>query len=460
MKRVAFLSFDWDYEIVSEYYLGLQDCLGDRKDLQVVIFSSFGHYYASHRPDASTFEIFSLCNLEDYDGFLIQGNRTWPPELRQQIVDEAVKLGKPVVSINYELDGAHSVGTNNYLEEYGLVYRVLRDRNCKRPAFVNGLKTSAEALARTQGYRDACARLGIEDARFYQANWQLEAGVITAKKMLRRPNDLPDVVFCCNDDLAVGVMETFQEAGIRVPDDVMITGFDNRDINQRVTPHLTTIDRDYRTIAATALNTIEQLMNGEELAQEVFSPAKHILAESCGYHYGSDSKRLNELYTANKSLKRFYEILGHFQFAVLGNESLFSILENCEEFARELDCPNVYLSLNDRYYPFDKHADATSYGTTSHLMARKIRDAASRCNGEHMYASYETNKILPSDASFDQPIYTVCPLRHHETCEGIVVTEGVPTVMRYGFLAFFLTMLAASIEDMRKSEILQASQTS
>ena len=455
MKKVAFLSFDWDYEIVSEYYLGLQESLKDRTDLQLFIFNAFGHYYASHRPNASTFEIFSLCNLEDYDGFLIQGNRTWPPELRQKIVDKATALGKPVVSINYNLDGAHSVGTNNYLEEYGLVYRVLLDRGCKRPAFVNGLKTSAEAQARAQGYYDACERLGIKNPRFYQANWQLEAGVITAKKLLRRRNDLPDAIFCCNDDLAVGVMETLQEAGVRIPEDVVVTGFDNREINQRVLPHLTTIDRDYRTIATTALDAIERLMGKEELAKEIFSPAKHVTAESCGYPSDPDSERLGELYVANKSLRRFYEVLGDFQFAVLGNESLFSIMENCELFARDLDCPNVYLSLNDNYYPFDKSKGASTYGSTSHLMACKVRSAASRCDGEHVYASYNTKEILPPGISSWQPIYTICPLRHHDTCVGTVVTEGVPTVMRYGFLAFFLTMLAASIEDMRKDKMLK-----
>lgn len=458
MKRVAFLSFDWDYEIISEYYLGLQNQLRNRNDLQVVIFSAFGHYYASHKPDASSFEVFSLCDLNDYDGLLIQGNRTWPPELRQQIVDKATAMGKPVVSINYELDGACCVGTNNYQEEFGLVYRILRERRCKKPAFVNGLKTSAEAQARAQGYRDACARLGIKDARSYQANWQMEAGVVTAKKLLRRRSDLPDAIFCCNDDLAVGISQTLQEAGIRVPQDVLITGFDNREISQRATPRITTIDRDYRTIAATALDTISKLMNGESLDRQVFSPAKYILSESCRYPNEPDSERLNALYTINNSLKRFYEVLGNFQFAVAGAESLFALLEICELFSRELDCSNVFLSLNGNYYPSEDTATSGTYGAVSHLVARRKRTAALRCNSEHVYASFDTMKLLPPDVPFNQPIYTVCPLRHNQTCMGTLVTEGVPSIMRYGFLAFFLTMIATAIESEHMKELLQATQ--
>ena len=105
MKRVAFLSFDWDFEIVSEYYLGLQDHLRDCDGVQVVIFSAFGQYYASHKPKESTFEIFTLVDIDAFDGFLVQGNRTWPPENRQAFVNEAISHGKPVVSINYDLEG-------------------------------------------------------------------------------------------------------------------------------------------------------------------------------------------------------------------------------------------------------------------------------------------------------------------------------------------------------------------
>ena len=457
MKRIAFLSFDWDYQIVSEYYLGLQDRLRDRTDLQVVIFSAFGHYYASHKPEASTFEVFRLCRIEEYDGLLIQGNRTWPPELRQQLVDRAVALGKPVVSINYDLKGAHCVGTNNYQEEYELVSRVLQDRGCTHPAFVNGLRTSAEAAARAQAYRDACADQGITDVRFFQANWQTEAGVVTAKKMLRRPGNLPDVIFCCNDDLAFGVQTTLQEAGVRVPEDVMITGFDNREISRQATPRITTIDRDYRTIAATALDAIERLMAGEELPQQVFSPAKHLMSASCGYPGESDERQMDALVEANRSFKRFYEVLGTYQYAVTGCDSLYTILENCELFTHELDCDNAFLSLNDSYLRFGEGEgkDVGVYGPTSHLMVRKDRSPSSTCDREHIYASYPSERLLPPEIPLSRPIYLVCPLRHNDMCVGMVVTEGVPSVIHYGFLAFFLTMLSASIEAARKSRLLR-----
>lgn len=455
MKRIAFLSFDWDYKIVSEYYLGLQEYLRDRTDVQVFIFNAFGHYYASHMPKPSTFEIFSLYDPADYDGLIIQGNRSWPPELRQQLVDKTVELNKPVVSINYELPGAHSVGTNNYQEEYDLVYRVLHERGCQHPAFVNGLKTSNEANARAQGYRDACAKFGINDARFFQANWQMSAGVITAKKMLRKRNDLPDVVFCCNDDLAVGILQTFQDAGIRVPEDVLITGFDNRVIGQNTSPRITTIDRDYRAIAVTALRTIIQLLDGASMPQQVFSPARHVLAESCGYTAQPEAERLDALMATASSMERFYEVLSEFQAAVMEAESWFSLLENCELLARDLDCSNTFLTLSDGYVSSRTPEAVSTYAATSYLVARNGRDYAMSCSSEHVYAAFETRRILPESIDLDGTLYMASPLHHGGTCMGMLVTEGVPAAVSLGFTSFFLTALAISLETLRRGELLK-----
>ena len=456
MKNIAFLSFDWDYKIVSEYYLGLQEFLGHRDDVRVTVFNAFGRYYASHVPVQSFLEIFSLYDPADYDGLLIQGNRTWPPEMRQQVVDKTVALHKPVVSINYDLAGAHSVGTNNYEEEYELVLRVLQDRGCVRPAFVNGLKTSVEAQARARGFRDACAKLDIEDTRFYQANWQISAGVVAAKKMLRKPHDLPDVVFCCNDDLAVGVKSTLEEAGVRVPEDVFIAGFDNREIGLATVPRITTVDRHYRGIAVTALKMLLQLMNGEAVPDHVYSPAKQVLSPSCGYPALSDSECAPVHGMSSQSNEDFNEKLEGFQSMVLASDSLYDILENCELFARELDCPNVLLSLNDAYVNSSTIDGVGEYGSMSRLMACKGRFRTLRCDKEHTYTTYETRRILPPNIPVNGPLVIVSPVRRNEACIGLFITEGAPSVARYGFVAFFLTILSSAIEAARRTSLLRA----
>lgn len=455
MKRVAFLSFDWDYGVVSRFYLGLQDYLRNRNDLRLVIYSAFGHHALHHDPDDGAFEIFTLCDIDNYDGFLIQGNRTWPPKLRQEFVGKARAQNKPVVSINYKLEDACYVGTNNYDAMYGLVIKVLKDHKCTKPIFINGLATSAEAQDRTRAYFDACAELGITDVRFRQANWQLEEGIEAAHELLKHKDDLPDVAFCCNDDIAVGLTETLQENGIDIPGDIMVTGFDNRALSRRTFPFITTVDRDFSGIAQTALQTLERAMAGEEVPVSTAHPVKYVFTESCRYPAQYDWDVMSEIYNLDNSLKGFYEILSEFQSSVLSAESFDTVVRDCERFAPAIECRHFFLSLNGKYLYSDDDQVATSYGPTSHLMACAGPLAPRTYGAGHIYASFATKDLLPPNVPMDGPIYIVLPLHHNAACIGMVVIEGVSHILRHGFLTFFLTFMANSIESIRKRQVLQ-----
>ena len=458
-KRIAFLSFDWDYEVVSEYYLGMQEYVLGRSDIQLVIFNAFGHYHVNFVEDNEAATLFSLCDMDKFDGFIVQGNRVWGPKARQDFVDRAQSLGKPVVSINYALNGAYVVGTDNYRAMYDLVDRLLSERNIDEPAFVNGLETSAEAQNRTRGYLDACAAHGISEPQFHQASWQIEDGEALARFLVADDKPLPQIFFCCNDDLAIGMQEVFIEHGVRVPEDVMITGFDNREVSRCVVPRISTVDRDHRSCGATAINAIHRLLCGENLTRDLYSPVRYYLRESTGHKQGEESVDTGSLFSVNNSLKRFYEVLTSFQSSVYGARSLTSIFHVCEYFASAARCPNIYMSISDRYLHFDATQDLSRFAPVSHLVACGSSDGLPPCNERHIYESYAAMEILPASIPMDAALYVVYPLRQGKDHVGIVVTEGVSPTMGHGFLPFCLTMLSAGMINMRNVELLRMANT-
>ena len=457
MKRIAFLSFDWNYEIMASYYEGMESFLARHSDVQLFIFNAFGQY-ASYEPEEGSFEVFSLCDLSNYDGLIVQGNRAWPPALRQELVDRVHALGKPVVSINYELKGAVTVGTDNYEAMYGLVERVLTDRQVARPAFVNGLSTSWEAQARYRGFSRACEHNGIKNARFYQANWEMEEGVRVAQELLSAPDELPDVIFCCNDDLAVGIQETLQAHGVKVPEDVMISGFDNREIGLRAHPRITTVDRDYRSIGETALSTLVALLDGGAVSPFVPSPVRYVLSASCGYPTPAESREkfAESLYAKNYALRQFFDVLTRFQPAVLNADSLLGVILECEHIFPEIRCPNVYLMINEDYLSTDAALSFLPYGDASLLMAHSGTNIKTGSDERHVYARFPSKDVLPVQIPMYSRLYMVFPIRHGTTCIGTLVTDGVSPAMGHGFLTIILTLLASAIEAARKREILQS----
>lgn len=273
--------------------------------------------------------------------------------------------------------------------------------------------------------------------------------------MLEHREDLPDAAFCCNDDLAVGMLETLQEHGVRVPEDIVISGFDNREISMRTNPRITTVDRDYFTIAQTAMRTLEQSLDGMNPPKRAYSPVRYVLGGSCGYQTNYEEKAMSDVYTLDNSLKHFYEILSLFQSTVMSADSLEVILRVSEKYAKELECNNVYLSVSDRYLRSDYDHGVDSYGPVMHLMAYTGKDYRGKCDEKHIYSSYLTRHLLPPEIALSKPLYVVLPLRHNEACIGVAVTEGVSSAMRHGFLAFFLTLLAGSMESVQKKEQLR-----
>lgn len=460
MKRVAFLSFDWDHEVMDAHYEGMREWLSCHEGVQLVIFDAFAQQ-TGYGPEEGSLDIFELCDLDAYDGFVVQGNRAWPPEMRQQLVWRMRKLGKPVVTINYALEGAVCVGTDNFEAEFGLVSKVLQERGCTRPAFVNGLISSWEAKDRTQGYWAACSELRVSSPRFYQASWERESGVETALKMLAAPDELPDVVFCCNDDLAAGVQETLQAHGARVPEDVLVTGFDHRDMGLKADPPITTVDRDYRAISQKALDVMAALMDGEDVDDFVPSDARYVLTPSAGYANGgeSDERAAQELHATDSVLRHFFEVLAKFQPAVLGCDSIQGIIRECERYFGELQCPNVYLTVNEDYLASGAVLTATPYGDFSLLVAHRGDGFEASCDERHVYARFASKEILPPQAVMNNPLYMVYPLRQGTACIGTLVTENASPILGHGFLTIVLTLLSSSIEGALRREVLQEVNT-
>lgn len=196
-------------------------------------------------------------------------------------------------------------------------------------------------------------------------------------------------------------------------------------------------------------------MDGEEPPQQTFSPVRHVLAESCRYTTGFQKEELRDIYDLENSLKHFYEILSMFQSSVFAANSLELVLRDCERFAPAAKCPNFYLSINDSYLQSDADQNASTYGPVSHLMACAGSSVPVSYDTGHVYASYPTADLLPPEVPMDSNVYTVLPLHRNEACIGMAIAEGVPKALKHGFLTLFLTLLANSIENTRKQQMLQ-----
>ena len=100
---------------------------------------------------------------------------------------------------------------------------------------------------------------------------------------LDQGDDLPEVFACANDQMAVGVIFALQERGQRVPDDILVTGFDDITLTRYFNPPLTTIRQAGGVLGAVAVDALVATLDGsEEVQRTIVLPTELVVRASCG----------------------------------------------------------------------------------------------------------------------------------------------------------------------------------
>lgn len=116
----------------------------------------------------------------------------------------------------------------------------LISRGHRRISTITGPLTMPAGVDRLQGYREAMAAAGLEEGAVEDGNFTADGGAAAMRRILERGEEF-DALFIASDLMARGALAVLARAGIRVPDDVAIIGFDDSPVATTVTPQLTTM---------------------------------------------------------------------------------------------------------------------------------------------------------------------------------------------------------------------------
>lgn len=194
----------------------------------------------------------------------------------------------PIVLLNCGLNGQafDSVSVDNSGGAHAIV-RHLLSHGHERVATITGPARNTDALDRVRGYRSALREAGIEPDPSWElsGNFTEDAGYDAARRMLELA-PRPTAVFASNDSMAIGAISAFREAGLRIPNDVAVTGFDDIPIAHYLTPPLSSVHVPISELGAKAITKLVfalQEKNRHVRSQDVV-PTTLVIRNTCGTH--------------------------------------------------------------------------------------------------------------------------------------------------------------------------------
>ncbi len=153
----------------------------------------------------------------------------------------------------------------------------------KRIAFLRGPQGNEDAYWRETGYRQAITEHGlvVDEELIAPGDYDRFTAQSSILELMEKGKQF-DAVFAADDDSAIGVLAALKEAGVDVPGQVSVVGFDDQRTAAFLTPPLTTVHAPTDKIGSTAVNQLLKLIRHEEVESKIFLPTQMIIRNSCG----------------------------------------------------------------------------------------------------------------------------------------------------------------------------------
>jgi LacI family transcriptional regulator, galactose operon repressor len=265
---------DIQHPFFHEVLVGIKTRLGAAGyDLLLFASEEPGNGYGTH-------SYLKRCNHHHVDGAVLMGLGTDDPE-----VDRLARSSLPCVSVDVEFQGMHSswVSSDNF-QGAELAVKHLKECGHTRIGHIAGLLETTPGRQRLAGFRRAIesAGLGYFDELVVYGDFYFESGVAAMEKLLAL-DEPPTAVFVASDMMAMGAMRAIQAAGLSVPNDVAVVGFDDIAIAAMATPSLTTVRQEKARLgelaADTLLRQMEEGANGQ-IDTSITLPVTLVVRES------------------------------------------------------------------------------------------------------------------------------------------------------------------------------------
>lgn len=374
-------------------------------------------------------EIFNLINYDILDGIIILGESLIEPFLIDKIADKAQEKNIPVVNIN---DSAHHLKYNISLSrELGMeliLNHLIKDHGITKINFIGGFEDNLQTIERLNAYKKVLSENGLpfeEDRVDYGHFWKNSYDC--TEKFINSGKDF-EAIACANDTMAFFVMDCLKEHGYKIPEDVVVTGFDGVKDCEVYKPSLTTIRPGYEASGKRAVEVLLDVWEGKDLPSDFSVEAELIKNRSCGCKGTKKNTRksfnfYHEMYFQGNRFKEFNSYILDMNTKFASAENSNDIFSYVERGANFFNLKRLYLCLCNNLESISSHLSNDSLDLSFKGLSDKMVCMIS-VNDDAVGKIFDVKKLIPSNIDSKKPCFLAfSPLYYRNFFLGYVAYE-------------------------------------
>lgn len=317
-------------------------------------FVAFGNAGGDIRHDTGEYNIFSLADFSRFDGVILVINTIQFADCMERVISRVREAGIPAVFIDKDVPGFYTIGIDNEAAMCNMVEHFITHHDFVRINYVSGPADNIDSMQRLKAYRQTLEKHGIpvEEGRIYHGNFLSKDGRNAVEKFMKSSLKFPEAIICANDNMAISVMNTLTKYGIRVPDDVCVSGFDYTYNARNYAPSLTSVERPLERVGQLACQRIAAHLEGNPHERRTILETRCRFTGSCGCNRDPAAD-------VDEFRKRNFHVQESFANDVSLDSRMASALAECDnldEFAQilqkfipEIHAEEFYLCLCDSW---------------------------------------------------------------------------------------------------------------
>ncbi|MDE7428164.1 MAG: substrate-binding domain-containing protein [Lachnospiraceae bacterium] len=435
----------------------------------VYIFTCDGwKYEVPAKYEKGEYNIYNLPDFTKYDGVILNTDTIHEPDIVQEIADRINVAGVPCIDLNINTPWFVHVEMENRHGVEEIVRHLVTQHKAANIFFISGPEDSHDANGRLSAYKDTMAENDIEwdEGYIYYGDYSYESGQRAVRKFSDEAGVKPDAIVAANDEMAVGAMLALKEAGYRVPEDVMVTGYDDSDIAIYSYPRLTTVRRGEYEAGQIAYDKIVAMIRGEEVEDNTIIQGHAMFAESCGCAdwRDADASQMRENYMKQHvKAYREMEIIKNSSVEFTRLTQFDDLLESLEQYIHDIGIEYFYLctcgSLDNYYRELERIADGEERGRDASIYSDEIWVPFAYERGEiNSYGAFHKSMLLPEECMMKHAgaFYIIMPLHFQDHCFGYCVARDYRPALEGRFYQNFILNVDNAMEMIQKQDMMKA----